>query len=80
VADPALVIDAALNLGSWWVPAILPVTVVVLMLPILDEERALAEGHPRQAEYLQEVRYRLFPRVWQGVLEGVSSAAAAGRA
>lgn len=64
VGDLVLLVGVALALGSWWSLAILPLSLVVLVARILDEERTLAEGLPGYADYLQDVRVRLLPRVW----------------
>jgi protein-S-isoprenylcysteine O-methyltransferase Ste14 len=62
--DLVLVAGLALGLGSWWALAILAITVPVLVVRILDEERVLAKDLPGYTEYLQTVRYRLVPHLW----------------
>lgn len=62
--DLLMVLSIALALGSWWAVAFLVPAVVGLAVRILDEERTLARDLPGYAEYLQEVQYRLVPRLW----------------
>ncbi len=62
--DFVLVIGIALALGSWWALALVAITLLVLVIRILDEERVLARDLPGYAEYEQKVRYRLVPRLW----------------
>ena len=49
-----MVIGVPLALGSWWGLAILALTVPVLMLRILDEEKILKKDLPGYAEYAAE--------------------------
>ena len=59
-----LAIGAPLALGSYWGLLFLLITVTVLVLRILDEERMLAaelDGYPA---YMRKVRYRLVPGIW----------------
>jgi protein-S-isoprenylcysteine O-methyltransferase Ste14 len=57
-------IGTALGLGSWWALAFLAITIPVLIVRIIDEEKVLAKGLPGYADYEQRVRYRLVPHVW----------------
>jgi protein-S-isoprenylcysteine O-methyltransferase Ste14 len=51
-------------LGSWWavIPALAIIPVIVLR--ILDEEKALEKELPGYVEYKQKAKYRLIPFVW----------------
>lgn len=64
--DGALVmaISIPLALGSWWALALLVITLPVLVIRILDEEKVLAKDLPGYTEYEQKVRYRLVPYLW----------------
>src|SRR5579859_241956 len=64
--DGALVMSIAipLALGSWWALALLVLTIPVLVVRILDEEKVLAKELPGYSEYEQKVRYRLVPYLW----------------
>jgi protein-S-isoprenylcysteine O-methyltransferase Ste14 len=57
-------IGIALGLGSWWALAFLAITIPVLIIRILDEEKVLAKDLPGYTEYEQKVRYRLVPHLW----------------
>jgi protein-S-isoprenylcysteine O-methyltransferase Ste14 len=57
-------ISIPLALGSWWALALLLITIPVLVVRILDEEKVLERDLPGYAEYEQNVRYRLLPGVW----------------
>ncbi len=59
-----MMVLAPLALGSWW--ALLPAlaTPMILMLRIMDEEKALAAGLPGYVEYARRVRRRMLPGVW----------------
>lgn len=59
-----MVIGIPLALGSWWGLALLVLTMPVLVIRILDEEKLLKKDLPGYTEYLQKVRYRLVPYVW----------------
>jgi protein-S-isoprenylcysteine O-methyltransferase Ste14 len=59
-----MVLGIAPALGSWWGMAFLLITLPVLALRILDEEKALHEELAGYPEYEQKVRYRLVPYVW----------------
>ncbi len=54
----------ALILGSWW--ALVPGTIIVILFVIRTalEDRMLQTELPGYQEYVQRVRYRLFPGVW----------------
>jgi len=64
--DGALVmaVSIPLALGSWWALALLIITMPVLVIRILDEEKVLAKDLPGYTEYEQKVRYRLVPYLW----------------
>lgn len=53
-----------LALDSWWGLAILVLTIPVLILRILDEEKLLEKDLPGYKEYEQKVHYRLVPYLW----------------
>jgi protein-S-isoprenylcysteine O-methyltransferase Ste14 len=53
-----------LALGSWWALALLVLTLPMLVIRILDEEKVLARDLPGYTEYEQKVRYRLVPYLW----------------
>ena len=59
-----MVISIPLALGSWWALALLVLTIPVLIIRILDEEKTLAKDLPGYTEYEQQVRYRLVPYLW----------------
>ncbi len=59
-----MVIGISLALGSWWALARLLITLPVLVIRILDEEKVLEKDLPGYKDYEQKVRYRLLPRVW----------------
>ena len=62
--DLILVVGIALALGSWWALALLVITLPVLVIRILDEEKVLARDLPGYTAYEQTVRYRLVPHLW----------------
>jgi len=57
-------IGAALELGSGWGVAMVPLFVVLFAIRAVIEERALLAGLPGYANYLSRVRYRLLPGLW----------------
>lgn len=59
-----MVIGVPIALGSWWGLTVLALTVPLLMLRILDEEKLLKQDLPGYTEYAQKVRYRLVPYLW----------------
>ncbi len=59
-----MLIGIPLALDAWWSLLIIVVSVPVLMLRIVDEEKLLKKELPGYAEYLQKVRYRLVPYLW----------------
>ena len=59
-----MVVGISLALGSWWALALLLITIPVLVIRILDEEKVLAKDLPGYTEYEQKVRYRLMPYLW----------------
>lgn len=59
-----MVISIPLALGSWWGLLIFALTIPVLVLRILDEEKLLEKDLPGYKEYEQKVRYRLVPHLW----------------
>ena len=59
-----MVLGIPLALDSWWGLAILVLTIPVLALRILDEERLLEKDLPGYKEYEQKVHYRLVPYLW----------------
>ena len=59
-----MLIGIPLALGSWWGLAILVITIPVLMVRILDEEKLLKKDLPGYRDYTQKVRYRLVPYLW----------------
>jgi protein-S-isoprenylcysteine O-methyltransferase Ste14 len=59
-----MMIGIPLALDSWWGLAIIALTLPVLILRILDEEKMLKKDLPGYTEYTQKVRYRLAPYLW----------------
>jgi protein-S-isoprenylcysteine O-methyltransferase Ste14 len=59
-----LFVGIALALASWWAFAVLLITVPVLAIRILDEEKVLERDLPGYTDYEHKVRYRLLPGVW----------------
>jgi len=57
-------IGQPLLLGSWWafIPAFL--TILTLAIRTALEDKTLQQELPCYPEYAQQVRYRLFPRIW----------------
>lgn len=64
VGDVILMLGIPLALGSYWGLVIVPPSVLVLAFRILDEESALVDQLDGYRDYMQQVRYRLLPRVW----------------
>lgn len=59
-----MIIGVPLALDSWWGLAVLALTIPVLIVRILDEEKFLSHDLPGYREYTQKVRYRLVPYLW----------------
>jgi len=59
-----LYVGIPLALGSWWTIVLIVPFIPVLLWRLLDEERILRRDLSGYTEYMQEVRYRLIPRVW----------------
>jgi len=59
-----MVAGIPLALGSWWGLLILALTVTVLVLRILAEEKLLEKDLTGYTAYEQKVRYRLVPYLW----------------
>jgi protein-S-isoprenylcysteine O-methyltransferase Ste14 len=59
-----MVIGVPLALGSWWSLGIIALSVPVLVVRILDEEKLLRKDLPGYIEYTQKVHYRLVPYLW----------------
>jgi len=59
-----MVAGVPLALGSWWGLAILLITMPVLIVRILDEEKFLEKDLPGYQQYAQTVRHRLVPYLW----------------
>jgi protein-S-isoprenylcysteine O-methyltransferase Ste14 len=59
-----MLVGIPLALGSWWGLAILALTIPVLIVRILDEEKLLSHDLLGYREYTQKVRYRLVPYLW----------------
>lgn len=51
-------------LGSPWAYFGVVSLALVIVLRLLDEERALAAGLPGYREYVAKVKYRLIPGIW----------------
>jgi protein-S-isoprenylcysteine O-methyltransferase Ste14 len=64
VGTIVMVIGIALGLGSWWALLILAISMPVLAIRILDEEKVLENELAGYKEYEQKVRYRLMPYLW----------------
>ena len=59
-----MMLGVPLALGSYWGLLFVPLSVLVFVLRILDEERMLTQELGGYREYTQQVRYRLVPHVW----------------
>ena len=59
-----MIIGIPLALGSWWGLLILALTIPILVVRILDEEKLLRNDLPGYSEYMHKVRYRLMPYLW----------------
>ena len=57
-------IGTPLLLGSWWGLCPAGALVILVVVRILFEERALSTGLEGYNGYIERVRYRLFPLVW----------------
>jgi protein-S-isoprenylcysteine O-methyltransferase Ste14 len=57
-------IGMPLMLNSWYALPVSLLLIAVLVLRVKLEENALSEELPGYADYLQKVKYRLFPGVW----------------
>ncbi|OBK16119.1 methyltransferase family protein [Mycobacterium asiaticum] len=64
VGNVILMVGIPLALGSYWGLVVFIPALAVLVLRILDEERALVDGLEGYGDYMQRVRYRLVPHVW----------------
>lgn len=53
-----------LALGSWWAVPVFLLVPVFLVFRIRNEEEVLIHELPGYADYCQNVKYRLIPRVW----------------
>jgi protein-S-isoprenylcysteine O-methyltransferase Ste14 len=59
-----MAIGMPIALDSWWgLVGVVPL-VAIVVLRILDEEKALVEELPGYADYLDKTRFRLVPFVW----------------
>jgi protein-S-isoprenylcysteine O-methyltransferase Ste14 len=59
-----LIFAMPIALGSWWALLVPLISTPVLIVRILDEERALGAELAGYKDYLAAVPYRLIPRVW----------------
>ena len=59
-----LIFAMPIALGSWWGLLVPVISTPLLIVRILDEERALGAELPGYKDYLVAVPYRLVPRVW----------------
>ncbi len=59
-----MVLSIPIALGSWWALAIVLITIPVLVVRILDEEKVLERDLAGYRDYEQQVRWRLVPGVW----------------
>lgn len=59
-----LFVGIPLALGSWRAVGLVIVVLPVLAWRLLDEERILARDLAGYRDYMQRVRYRLFPYLW----------------
>lgn len=64
LATLLLFLASPLVLGSWVSFAVMLLTVPVLVLRIISEERVLAEGLEGYEAYREKVCYRLLPGIW----------------
>lgn len=51
-------------LGSYWALPVFLAMSIILAFRILNEKEALLRELPGYREYMQAVRYRLFPGIW----------------
>jgi protein-S-isoprenylcysteine O-methyltransferase Ste14 len=59
-----LFIGTPLALGSWWTLLLIPVSLLILVARILNEEKVLVRDLPRYVEYQKKVATRLIPFIW----------------
>ena len=59
-----MMLGVPLALGSYWGLLFVPLSVLVFVLRILDEEKMLTQELGGYRVYTQQVRYRLVPHVW----------------
>lgn len=64
VGNLVLMVAIPLALGSLWGLLFMVPNTLLLVIRILDEERALTAQLPGYREYTQLVRYRLVPHLW----------------
>jgi len=57
-------IATPLLLGSWWGLCQVNVIVIIVVIRLLFEERALGSGSEGCDQYVERVPYRLIPLVW----------------
>jgi protein-S-isoprenylcysteine O-methyltransferase Ste14 len=59
-----LFIGTPLALGSWWTLLLIPISLLILVARILNEEKVLVRDLPRYVEYQKKVATRLIPFIW----------------
>ena len=59
-----LFIGTPLALGSWWTLLLIPISLLILVARILNEEKVLMRDLPGYLEYQNRVTTRLIPFVW----------------
>lgn len=57
-------VGTSLALGSWWALIPFGLSLGVLVLRLLDEEKFLGKNLPGYQQYCEKTRYRLIPFVW----------------
>jgi protein-S-isoprenylcysteine O-methyltransferase Ste14 len=59
-----LLIGTPLALGSWWTLLLIPVSLPILVVRILNEEKLLVRDLSGYSEYQRKVTTRLIPFIW----------------
>ena len=59
-----MMIGMPLALGSYWALLVAIAALVLLVIPIVDEENMLSQELTGYRDYMQKVHYRLVPLAW----------------
>jgi protein-S-isoprenylcysteine O-methyltransferase Ste14 len=59
-----LFIRTPLALGSWWTLLLIPISLLILVARILNEEKVLVRDLPGYVAYQKKVATRLIPFIW----------------